>query len=470
MSRTHFLLTLLGAASTLGYLAAYSLGDLRKNTIGFVVVFFAIFLLYLAACALALRTADDAPLHTNYFLLITIFFAFLPRLLLLPTHPTLSDDMYRYVWDGRVQGHGLSPYLYPPDAKEVAELRSGDTTVWKYINRKPFVTVYPPGAQLAFAAIWRIAGDSATGFKTAFVLAELAGALLLVQLLRALNQPAARVLIYLWSPLLIFEVAHAGHVDGLMLPLLILAFWARVRERPWLVGAALGMATLVKLFPLILLPALLPVGQASSLSYKIRPALKTLLAFGLTLALGYLPYLLSGSTLGFLPNYFNENFNMGLARLLFDFARANGLSGATLANAFTFGGLAGLSILFLLKPAATPESALRRCVWLIGWFTLFTQNLFSWYLLWLLPLIVLFVEPGKLFGFNLAPTTAWLIFSGAIIFSYVFFVRWRVNDAAQIAEFAPLFILLLLSGLKQLKAARLWRRVKAAGRSAALAS
>ena len=450
MSRANFLLLLLGLASMLGYIAAYALGDLRKNTLGFVVIFFTLFLLYLAACALVLRPTFEV---SRFTFSVIVLFSLLPRLLLLPTRPTLSDDMYRYVWDGRVQGHGLSPYRYPPDASEVADLRAGDTTVWKYINRKPFVTIYPPGAQIAFAAMWRIVGDSVAGFKTIFVLAEWVGALLLIQLLRALNQPPHRILIYLWSPLLIFEVAHAGHVDGLMLPLLILAFWARVKERYWLVGAALAMATLVKFFPLLLLPALLPLRKTSEIYRNfgsLKPAIKTLAAFGLTMALGYLPYALSGSALGFLPNYFNENFNTGLARLLLEFAKAGGLSGSALANVLTFGGLVGLSTLFILKPAAAPAQSLRRCVWLIGWFTLFTQNLFSWYLLWLLPLIVIFVEPGKLSGFKLAPTTAWLIFSGTITLSYLFFLKWRVNDWAQIAEFAPLYMLLLLSGLKQM--------------------
>ena len=61
------------------------------------------------------------------------------------------------------------------------------------------------------------------------MLAEFAGAWLLVRLLKFFGQPPERVLIYLWSPLLIFEVAHAGHVDGVVLPLLILALWARSR-------------------------------------------------------------------------------------------------------------------------------------------------------------------------------------------------------------------------------------------------
>ena len=269
------------------------------------------------------------------------------------------------------------------------------------------------------------------------------------------------VLIYLWSPLLIFEVAHAGHVDGLMLPLLILALWARVKERYWLLGLALGLAALVKLIPLILLPALLPPLKMRHKSQQAapptkpegkerlnwRPALYTLTALGSVIILAYLPYVLrSGSAIGFLPHYFAENFNMGLARIVFEVAERYGRSGSTFANLITFGGLVSLSLIFIVRPASSSKSALIRCVWLIGWFTLFTQNLFPWYLLWLLPLLACLVEPGRFFGFKLAPMTAWLFFSGLVVFSYLFFIHWRIVPWAQLAEFAPLYALLLAGG------------------------
>lgn len=449
MPRSNFTLALLGLASTLAYVAALGLGDLRKNTISFETTFFAVFLLYLGAVAVVLRPNAFAP--SQLTLPLIVVFAVLFRLVLLPSRPTLSDDMYRYVWDGRVQAHGLSPYRYPPNAQELAELRKGDVGVWRYINRKSFVTVYPPGAQLTYASVWQIVRDSVTGFKAAFVLAELAGAWLLVRLLKFFGQPPERVLIYLWSPLLIFEVAHAGHVDGVMLPLLILALWARLKERPWLLGLSLGAATLVKLFPLFLLPALLP--WAWSRKGLVQSA-KVWLSFGGVVAVAYLIYWVRDpGVLGFLPFYFNENFNLGLARVLFDLADQWHVARSTLANAVTFGGLVGLSAFFVSRPAATGKAALVRCVWLIAWFTLFTQNLFPWYLLWLLPFITLFVEPGAVLGLKLAPMSAWLVFSGTVAMAYMFFVNWRVIPWAQAAEFWPLYALLLVS------AAGFWPRL-----------
>jgi alpha-1,6-mannosyltransferase len=474
VSRRHFLLILLGLGSLLAYLAALGLRDLRLNTPGFEVAFLAAFALYLAAVAVTLRLEgrERSPMLWG----IVIVFAIAFRLILLPSRPTLSDDMYRYVWDGRVQANGISPYRYPPDAYELTTLRRGDFTVWRYINRRSVVTVYPPGAQMAFAAVWRVVGDSVTGFKAALVLAELLGALALWRLLRLLGLPSERVLIYLWSPLLVFEVAHAGHVDGLMLPLLIAAFWARVARRPWLLGIFLGAATLVKLFPALLLPALMsPMFEWKRgprlLSWSRLKAgpLPALAAFGGTLAAAYAVYAVGGaSPAGFLPQYFNENFNMGLARPLFDVAPKLGLTGASLANLVTFGGLAALGAIFVVRPAASGKVALWRCVWLIGWFTLFTQNLFSWYLLWLLPLLVLFVEPGPVLGLKLAPASAWLIFTGTSALSYVFFVQWKVVPWAQSAEYWPLYALLAASALAGLRtrSMRLPERDSLLGRAA----
>jgi hypothetical protein len=452
MRRANFLSILLGLALLLAYVAAYAQEDLRKHTIEFEIAFWVAFILYVIAVALVLRPTDRPRRAT---LVIVFAFAILFRLVLLPTRPTLSDDMFRYVWDGRVQAAGISPYRYAPDARELIDLRNETRTVWRSINRPKAVTVYPPGAEIAYAGIWRVVGSSVTGFKIAFVIAELIGALWLMKLLQIFDQPIERVLIYLWSPLLIYEVAHAGHVDALMLPLLIGAFWARAANRSGWLGVLLGAATLIKLFPILLLPALLPLPPRPWSIKKLRSALITLIGFASIMSLAYLFYVVQGtSPLGFLPQYFTENFNMGLAHGLVQLSKALGWSQATLPNLVTLGGLAILSIGFVLRPAISAKDALMRCVWIIGWFTLTTQNLFAWYLLWLLPLIALFVQPGKFIGLKFSAMSAWLIFSGLIGLSYIFFSQWRPVPWVQTLEFVPLYLMLIGSGVVWLRERR----------------
>ena len=434
----------LGLLSLLPYLTAWWLGDLREHTVGFEIIFFAAFALYAVAIVLALRQET----FSNRELVMAFALAAVIQGFLIFTPPTLSDDMYRYVWDGRVQAQGISPYRYPPKAPELAPLR--DEAVWRHINRKASVTIYPAAAEITYAILWRIWPDSVRWFQIVIAASGLLAGGLLVGLLRALGHSPARSLIYLWSPLLAFETAHAAHLDGLILPLLVAAWWARVKERDDLVGVLLGLATAMKFYPALLLPALWrpqhPQGR-----WRMP------LAFAATVFATYLPYLItSGSgVIGFLPNYLREQFNVGpLANLLLSLFDRAGLAPKQSVAVLLLAILALISLTLVLRPAVDGETALRRCIWLIGAYTLLSYNLFSWYLLWLLPLLTLFVQPGRLLGLRADAWTGWWLFGGLIALSYTFFIDWKPVPVAQWAQFLPLYLFLLL-GL-----ARRWKDFK----------
>ena len=229
-------------------------------------------------------------------LLIIFIAGGLFRLILLPLDPPrLSTDIYRYIWDGRVQGSGISPYLYLPVDPQLTRLR--DNAVYPHINRKEYAhTIYPPVAQIFFFGATRIT-QSVPGFKSNFVLIDLATIGLIAATLRAIGQPAERVIVYAWHPLPIFEFGASGHIDALMIFFIALALLARVRGKFGLAGFALGAATLVKLIPIVLLPAI----------YK-RWDRKLPITFAATFVLCYLPYLLGAGrgVLGFLPQYAQE--------------------------------------------------------------------------------------------------------------------------------------------------------------------
>jgi hypothetical protein len=436
----------LGLALLLPYLYALQLQDLRQHTVEFEVAFFAAFVLYGVVTVWALRMqAFSKRAQVAAFGLAAMI-----QGILLFTPPTLSDDMYRYVWDGRVQAQGISPYRYPPDAPQLARLR--DVSVWRFINRRSVVTVYPPGAELAYALVWRIWPDSVRWFQTVVALGGLLAGAILIRLLNALGRSAARVLVYLWSPLLAYETAQAAHVDGLVLPLLVGAWWARVRERDGVVGVLLGLATAIKFYPALLLPALWrprhPQGR-----WRLP------LAFFLTLLVCYSPYIVvSGAqVLGYLPNYFRERFNMGLAGELIPWFIRWGIDPDQGILLLTSGVLLLLALWMVWRPAPDGEEAVRRSVWLIGAFTLLTQNLFSWYLLWLLPLIAVFLRPGRLFGLRVDAWTGWWLFCGLIALSYTFFIEWRPVRAALWAQFLPLYVFLLIDAVSRLRVAVLDR-------------
>ena len=132
-------------------------------------------------------------------LVIILAGAVLMRLALLFVEPYLSTDIYRYVWDGRVQAAGVNPYRYMPSAPELAQLR--DTAIFPNINRADYaVTIYPPTAQAIFLAITRF-GESVVAMKLGLLAFEAGTVAAIVALLRRQGAPATRVAIYAWHPL-----------------------------------------------------------------------------------------------------------------------------------------------------------------------------------------------------------------------------------------------------------------------------
>ena len=205
-------LACIGGVSTLLYMQRFTMAS-------YLYVFFALFGLYLLAVLVIFRKRD----HHACLVLIGGF-AILFRLIQVVAPPTLSSDLYRYIWDGRVQHAGINPYRYPPADEALAALR--DEAIFPNINRPQAPTIYPPAAQMLFALMYGAWPDSISGTKVFMLLGDLMTMLLLVRLLRQRNVDADRILVYAWSPLVVVELAGSGHLDALMLPFLLGALLA----------------------------------------------------------------------------------------------------------------------------------------------------------------------------------------------------------------------------------------------------
>ena len=206
----------------------------------------------------------------------------------------LSSDLYRYVWDGEVQNAGINPYRFIPADPALNSLR--DSVIYPSINRAGYApTIYPPAAQAVFAAVARL---SATPYAMKLAMAgfEALGILVMLRLLKRAALPPAQLLIYAWNPVFIWEYAGNGHVDAMVIGLLALALLAASGRRGSFAGLAIAAATLTKLLPLVLFPALWG-------SRRWRMAA----LFAGTIAAGYACYASVGwRVLGFLPGYASE--------------------------------------------------------------------------------------------------------------------------------------------------------------------
>lgn len=312
-----------------------------------------------AATAAGRQEADLAPVWT---------LAVLMRISLIPLTPELSDDVYRYLWDGHVQLTGINPYLYAPGHQALESIR----TAWHpLINHPDVPTIYPPLAQLAFVLVG-LAGGTVLSAKVVWTVFDLLAGAILVEAARRRGLPVARVaVLYLWSPLLIVETAWSAHFDALgLFWLSLVLLWSAPRdpERPIRLGLGMAAATLTKFAPLALLPVVARrYGPRSVLAW---------FAAGVAL---YLPFL----DVGFGPlteglRTYSEHWtaNEGAFGLIHGFLEDPIRSRMT-ASAF---------VLATVVVATLRRFTLDRAmVWIIGAGLLFSPTVHPWYVLWVLP-------------------------------------------------------------------------------------
>lgn len=388
----------------------------------------ALFLPYLGALWLVGRRLAKTP----RVVAVILGFAILFRALVLTTPVYLSSDLYRYLWDGRVQWAGVNPYRYPPAAAELEALR--DPVIHPHINRPTAVTAYPPGAEWLFALAARLAPGSIPGWRLVLLCADLATLWILRRLLRRLGAPATAVLAYAWSPLVVFEGVQAGHVDLALILFVLLALAARLDGASGKAGVLLGIAVLIKVYPAILVPA-----------WWRRRDWRFPAAVGATVALGYLPYAatVGVGAIGFLPSYFldrREDFNVGLRALV---TWGLGLSGETPRRVAII--LLLLAVTAALAWIGQAHARGRYDTWQAAglatgvWLVLGPFSVHPWYVLWMVPFLCV------------RPSPAWLYFSGAVVLSYA---EYLVQSGglpwwAWLGEYGPLYTILIVGACRR---------------------
>lgn len=334
------------------------------------------------------------------------------RLALLPLTPELSDDVYRYLWDGRVLAHGVNPYLHAPADPALSELR----TPWHGLVNHPDVpTIYPPLAQLLFAAVATAGGATILAAKGLWLFMDLACAFLLGRVAtRSGRRPGAVLLWYLWSPLLIVETAWSAHLEAAGLLVVAGLLWAdaprasggargrngsRDETSSWRahrsrkavgVGALLALGALVKLAPAALAPPLVR-----------RHGVRAAIAFALVCAVGYAPF--AGAGVGPLAQglrIYAEHWSANAGAFALVEAVAGNPAVARVAVAVLVLGVA-------VHAARRRFSTERAMLWIFGAGLLLSPTVHPWYVLWILPVAALRSSPPFLLLSGLAFLGYW---------------------------------------------------------------
>jgi hypothetical protein len=317
--------------------------------------------------------------------------------------PSLSDDLYRYLWEGQVWRAGLNPFLYAPDAPELVHLRDA---IWEKVNHRHVSSIYPPLAQLSFATLSPL---GVYGWKCAMGLADVGTALLLFR-----RRPEAGSL---WAllPLPALEAAGSGHLEGLGVMWMVAGlslgrgFWG---------ASLLWAAAMVKLLPALLLPRVAP-----RWSWPLW-GVATLGAFW---AMGLDPALFRG----FETYRQHWSFNGSLYPLLRFWVEEEAVV-RLLLQATGLGVVAGI--------VWRSQDPGRIALWSCGAFVLLSPTVHPWYVLWVLAA-----------GLWCA-VDAWLLLGTLVPLAYLVWGPQGWSEPPWVAPviYTPVYLRLLWTGLRRL--------------------
>jgi len=388
-------------------------------------------------------TSDWSPEGTSAALAI-LGVALVLRLLALPMAPVLSNDVYRYAWDGRVVLSGHNPYRLAPEAAELAPLRDD---LWRQMDHKEVPTVYPPFALAVFAAAAATPAPLVV-LRALLALADLGLCALLLLIAREIGVSPWRTIWYAWSPLAVIEGAGQGHVDVLAVAAAGAAVLLVVRRRALGAGVAAAAGVLAKLGPVLALPMW---------ARQSRRPLVLLAAAGAVLVVTLLPVAASVGVPPGLVTYgvrweFNGPLFEPLWRVL-DAAHADVWVKGLLDRAKEVTGrhalfdplyhyaypqfLAKLVLAALLAVALVRSLLDRQPVAgtgrLFGWALLVSATVYPWYLLWVLPWAALARQRAWLLVCAVAPLVYLPGLLGWEYFPWIWLAAWGPAAVAALA-------------------------------------
>ena len=364
------------------YMALLVLRNWNQHIPVFLGIYLAAFLLYGIAVKFTLNNRFGSIPRTSLLIFVS---AVVFRLTVFWCLPTLSEDFYRYVWDGRAQVAGFHPYDYPPNAPEVKSLQD---EIFPKLNHKEIRTPYPATAQNVFHLLAALSGNIFV-FKFGILCFDF----LLIEVLRRLlhkeKLSASLLLIYAWHTLPIVEFAGSTHLDIIGISLLMTAYLMIQNLRRSAAGAILGTAVMAKFLPIFAVPWMIRRGGVRFVLFLVMAASLLFLQF----------YTRDLRMLDGVHFYYSKaRFNDSLFGLLYHW-----LGDAEPARRCGAVVVAISAIACLAK-----RFSFYRSLFIIyGTILLFSPVVHPWYVCWVIPFLAF--HPNK----------AWLFFSGWVALGYL---------------------------------------------------
>ena len=429
------------------YLYLARVGDLRLVVAELVFVSAVIVCVLTLVCYLGDICAVPAAISIGKqrrIFYVLMLLALVVRLLFLLRPAELSDDVYRYLWDGLQLLHGHNPYALAPQNALVTD--SARLLVQPLINHPQLVTIYPPAAQLLFAA----SGGTLLGWKLLLCVLDLGSCVVLAKLLVYLGRSPWWLSIYALHPLVVLEGAASAHVDVAALFFVLLSLWLAVtsntpsvqrsRVLSLLAAVCLAVAVMIKLFPMLFVPFfyLLLLPQQRRIFAVV---------FGLSCVALVVP---------FLPQIVNATATLQLYVSNWEFSSCVFRWLRSLVNSGTESRLILLLVFVLVvasswwklyRREANLSSMVHSCISILLLFLLLTPTLHPWYALYLVAFLPLAATPATI-------AISWsVLLSYQVVAAYQLSGVWLESSLLSFYIFlAPVVASLLMGGLS------LWRK------------
>ncbi len=372
------------------------------------------------------------------------------RLTLLFSPPLLSDDVYRYVWDGKVANMGISPYRYAPDSDNLTGLR--DDVIYPKINHKSVPAIYPPLMQHLFRGV-TLLSPSVTAVKFAVLFFDIGTLFVLFLILKFLERSLAWALVYAWNPLVVIEFAGSGHGDSAGIFFLMLGIYLAMRARSIWSGVFLSLSFLAKFIAVIFLPLVEDVRS------RWKEILIALALFAAVVFVLYYPFLDEGVQVfaGLRSYAATWEFNSSLYAPVYDYlqkyfmndpapntflgwATENKARSAAKFAVFCAGFcfFTGVWIHHVRKSyEGQKENILHAAYLILGAFTLLNPAAHPWTVIWIVPFLCFFPNP------------AWMLLTGTIFLSYRVLSgsatggAWNESSEIRMWEYVPFYSILI---------------------------
>jgi len=409
----------------------YLSDNLNRSSTSLEVYFAFPFAVYLATVMWVLRskTPDCSAESIRLVILISVI-AYVT--FLLQKAPTLSGDIYRYIWDGKLINYGISPYQYPPDASQLVKLRDSN---WYLVENNNIISPYPPLLELLNALTYLVS-PTVFAFKLLTVVFAIFTVLMLPFFLKKMGYDPRLSAIFAWNPIFILEFGSSAHDDTIAVFLVCASLYLFVEKRMTLSACVMALAVVSKLFPLLMVPLFVR-------RWRIRA---TILLSAIVIVF-YVPFaLLGGSIFGPVSVYLFTStpiFNGGAFAIfqnLFSWLGAN--NAITAARIVEYSIFVAVLAWFLWKAVRGNHDdveLMRYAAILLSVYLAFSSTIQPWYLSWIfVPFVVLM------------PTWSWIIFSGTIFLTYLTFTQtpiapgyWAEITWVKVVEFGQLYLMII---------------------------